>query len=93
VELAGLEPATSWVRSRMALRASARTFGAGKRNPVDWVAERPKADGRGCMRMSFDSGTGTPLVPIGRAALWRGTCGGSGGDLELVRREGRVTHG
>ena len=46
VELAGLEPATSWVRSRAAMEARNGALGSSKRNPPNWLVARPARPAR-----------------------------------------------
>ena len=67
MELAGLEPATSWVRCGGGCRALEREHSApASEIRSTWLAGAPDADGRGYARMSLDLGTGVRLVPNGR---------------------------
>jgi hypothetical protein len=64
VELAGLEPATSWVRYGNAIVRGRRRFGSRKRSLAGRVALGRSADSRGLPGVAFDLGHWKRPVPI-----------------------------
>jgi hypothetical protein len=72
MELAGLEPATSWVRCGPAIVRKTRRFGSRQRNGRGRVALRRSGDRRGLPWITFDLGTRSGPMPTPRVAALDG---------------------
>ena len=90
MELAGLEPATSWVRCGLASRRPAvGACGSSKRNLAHSVIRRTGADGRGHRGCRFDLGTRKRLVPNGDCSRRRDTARAMSQENVEVDRQNR----
>jgi len=87
MELAGLEPATSWVRCGMPFRVSDPDFGCAERNLRLARFMRGQADSRGLPRIDVDSGTGAHSIAAGYGWAM------SQENVEIVRRASKNPYG